>query len=256
MSEITTSHYAFPAPGQQTVHIDVDAEVLATQWFPARLRMTADARAAIRGLERECVGLGVRKSDTWWQSAAESRGSQSTVIRAPGLELTRQVASHIDRLLPADGVVTSDAGDFFLGCAPMISLHSERRYLGPTSGSMGYGVPAAVAAKLAEPQRSCVALCGDGGVMMSVQELETAVRYGLGVVVVVFNNDAYGSIVRHQNARFGGRSIGTALGNPPFDRLGDLFGARGRSVSTAEEFAGAFEEAVASDGVHVIEVRI
>lgn len=258
LSEVTTGRYSFPTSAQQTVHIDVDSRVLATQ-SPAQLRLTGDARLAIRGLIRECERASVRKSDAWWRSHRLAQEAARTVAAeepASPLELIRQVAAEMDHLLPADAVVTSDAGDFFLGCAPMIRFDSERRLLGPTSGTMGYGLPAAIAAKLAAPERVCVALCGDGGFMMAVQELETAVRYGLSVVVVVFNNNAYGSIARHQRARFKAHLVGTELGNPPFAQLAELFGARGHSVGAVDEFSLAFKEAIAADSVSLIEVRV
>ena len=259
LSEVTTRRYSFPTATQQTVHIDVDSKVLATQWSPAQLRLTGDARLAIRGLLRECERASVRKSDVWWHSHRSTQEAARTVAaeepESP-LGLIRQVAAEIDQLLPSDAVVTSDAGDFFLGCAPMIGFDSERRFLGPTSGTMGYGLPAAIAAKLAAPERVCVTLCGDGGFMMAVQELETAVRYGVNVVVIVFNNNAYGSIARHQGARFEGHSVGTELGNPPFAQLAELFGAHGHSVGAVEEFSLAFKEAIAADGVSLIEVQV
>lgn len=257
LSEITTSHYAFPTAGQRVVHVDVDAGILASHWYPGEVRMTADARLALRSLARECERSGLRRPDAWWR--AETTAGSTNGARADQCartDLTRQVAAEIDRLLPSDGVVTSDAGDFFLGCAPMISFHSDRRFLGPTSGTMGYGVPAAIAAKLAAPERTCVALCGDGGLMMSVQELETAVRYDIGIVVVVFNNDSYGSIVRHQRSRYAGHLVGTALSRTPFAQVAELFGARGRSVSSSDEFSAAFKEALGSDDVHLIEVPL
>lgn len=166
----------------------------------------------------------------------------------------QEVATTIDRLLPSDAVVTSDAGDFFLDCAPAINFSAQRRYLGPTSGTMGYGLPAAIAAKCAQPDSVCVALCGDGDLMMSIQELETTVRCNINVIVVVFNNFAYGSIVRHQKPRFEGNLVGTELGNPSFADIANLFGATGRSVATAEEFTEAFASALTSGGVELIEV--
>ena len=257
LAEITTGHYAFPAGDQRTVHIDVDPRILASQWAPAEIRLTADARLAIQSLLRACVHDGVQWTEQWWKGhQAQGTGAMQQEELPAALALTRQVAAQIDQLLPDDGVVTSDAGDFFLGCAPVIRFHGERRYLGATSGTMGYGLPAAIAAKLAAPDRTCVALCGDGGLMMSVQEIETAVRYGIPVVVVVFNNNAYGSIVRHQQARFDGRLVGTALGNPPFAELAQLFGARGSRVSTADEFTAVFKQAVGSDRVEIIEVLL
>jgi acetolactate synthase I/II/III large subunit len=257
LSELNSFRYAFPTAAQQHIHIDIDPRTLAAQSPPAQLSLVGDAGLAIRGLLRECERVGVRKEGGWWRSQRTARAESGPTPSAdPSVERIRAVAEQIDALLPDDAVVTTDAGDFFLGCAPAIEFNEGRRLLGPTSGSMGYGLPSAIAAKLASPRRVCVALCGDGGFMMSVQELETAVRYGVNVVVVVFNNKAYGSIVRHQKARFDSRLVGTELGNPPLAELAELFGARGHRVSAVDDFTEAFKEAVATDRVSLIEVLV
>ncbi|MGH3365591.1 MAG: thiamine pyrophosphate-dependent enzyme, partial [Nocardioidaceae bacterium] len=174
----------------------------------------------------------------------------------PGAATLVDVARRLDELLPDDAVVACDAGDFSGPFAVHLRLRGDRRFLGPTSGCMGYGLPAAIGAMTAQPDRSVVAICGDGGVMMAIQELETAVRYGLPVVVVVCNNNLHGSIARHQRARFGGRLVGTRLGSPAFADLARAFGAKGWSVSDADGFADAFKLALDSDVPTVIEVRM
>ncbi len=256
LSELTTQRYAFPAARQRVIHIDVDPSTLASQWSPtAATPVVADARHAIRALAAECRRRAVRGPGTWWRCHRDGQPARARAAKPGTFEhLVREVAARVDRVLPDDGVVTSDAGDFFLGCAPMISFHGQRRYLGPTSGTMGYGLPAAIAAKMADPDKACVALCGDGGLMMSVQELETAARYRAAVVTVVFNNNAYGSIVRHQTQRYGGALVGTELGNPRFDQLAELFGWEGHRVAGAEAFEDAFAQALVSDRPSVIEV--
>src|SRR4029077_2357876 len=116
------------------------------------------------------------------------------------------------------------------------------RRRGAPSGARGYGVPAAVAAKLVHPDRLVVGFCGDGGFMMTGQELATAMLEGIGPIILVFNNAMYGTIRMHQERRFPGRVVGTALQNPDFLALARAYGAFGASIARTEEFAPAFEE--------------
>src|SRR5690606_33243507 len=126
------------------------------------------------------------------------------------------MAQALDRVLPDDGIVTGDAGDFSGPYAVHLTFRGERRFLRPTSGAMAYGLPAAIGAQSLHPERTTVALCGDGGFMMALPELETAVRYQLPITVIVNNNRLYGSIARHQRQRIDGRLSGSELGNPDF----------------------------------------
>ena len=121
---------------------------------------------------------------------------------------------------------------------------------------MGYGVPAAVAAKLIHPDRLVVGFCGDGGFMMTGQEIATSMLEGIGPIILVFDNAMYGTIRMHQERRFPGRVVGTALKNPDFAALARAYGGVGVSVARTEEFAPAFEEAVASGRPAVIELRM
>src|SRR4029077_2201339 len=120
---------------------------------------------------------------------------------------------------------------------------------------MGYGVPAAVAAKLVHPGRIVVGFCGDGGFMMTGQELATAMLEGTGPIILVFNNAMYGTIRMHQERRFPGRIVGTALKNPDFLTLARAYGVFGASVTRTEEFAPAFEEAATRRSATIIELK-
>ncbi len=261
LPQVTTGGYAFPRADQQVVHIDIAHESLVNQPLPAGTAVIADARTALADLTD---GAQVRLGDearAWVRDrVTEYRrqlGADAVTRRSdPGAATLVDVARRLDELLPDDAVVTCDAGDFSGPFAVHLQLREDRRFLGPTSGCMGYGLPAAVGAKSTLPDRAVVALCGDGGLMMAVQELETAVRYGLPVVVVVCNNNLHGSIARHQRARFGGRLVGTRLGNPAFPDLARAFGADGRAVSDADGFADAWKVALDSEVPSVIEVRM
>lgn len=254
-AELNTFRYAIPTESQQVVHIDVEPRTLAALPAPATLGVVSDARLALTSLIASCEKSSVRSPTKWWQDlVARSGAARPHVPGAEPMALIEGIAEEIDALAPNDAVITTDAGDFFLGCAPVIRLVGRRRLLGPTSGTMGYGLPAAIAAKLQDPSRTVVALCGDGGFMMSVQELETAVRHNANVIVVVFNNKGYGSIVRHQKQRFDTRLVGTRLGGPPLAELAELFGVDGHVVSSRETFRSVFRAALVAERPTLIEV--
>lgn len=254
LSELTTLRYTVPAPGQDVVHVDIDAGTLARQPSRPALSLVADTAAALRAILRAWPG-GVRVPP-WWASEDEDGPEDGGGAPAgrPAPPSWNEVAAHLDRLLPDDAVLTSDAGDFFVPIARTVVLGGGRRYLGPTSGTMGYGLPAAVAAKLAAPHRTVVAVCGDGGFGMSLVELATAVRQEAQVIAVVFNDDAYGSIERHQRNHYDGRLTGSGLHNPAFDQLARAFGAFGARVREPGDFPALFARAIASGRPAVLEV--
>jgi acetolactate synthase-1/2/3 large subunit len=156
-------------------------------------------------------------------------------------------------VLPEEAVLTNDAGNF------SGFLHRHWRYnhpktqLAPANGAMGYGVPTAVAAKLAAPERIVVACCGDGGFLMSGQEIETAVRYGAQILVVVFRNGMHGTIAMHQ-AREVGRTAGIEIGEVDLASYARSLGAAGYPVRDPEDLAPALEEALASGSVALVDV--
>ena len=131
-----------------------------------------------------------------------------------------------------------------------------RTLLGPTSCSMGYGMPAAVAAKRLYPDRPVIALAGDGCFLMNGQELATAVHYGLNIVILVINNGIYGTIRMHQEREYPGRVSATNLTNPDFAKLAEAYGAYGEVVVRTEDFAPAFARAQRADGPALLELRI
>jgi acetolactate synthase I/II/III large subunit len=152
--------------------------------------------------------------------------------------------------------VTNGAGNYTLW------LHRFHRYarfktqLAPTSGAMGYGVPAAIAAKAVHPDRVVVSWNGDGCFLMYGQELATAVQYGLAVVFLVVNNGMYGTIRMHQERRYPGRVFGTDLRNPDFAAFARSFGAQGEVVEETAQFAPALERALAAKGPSLVELRV
>ena len=158
--------------------------------------------------------------------------------------------------LPADAILVMDAGNSSGWPQRFLSFRRPRTMLGPQSGAMAYGVPAAVAASIVHPGRLVVGFMGDGGFMMADQELATAVRYGARPILLVFNNGMYGTIRMHQEKGYPGRVIGTELTNPDFVALAKSFGAHGELVERTEDFMPAFERAVDSSRASVIEIRM
>ena len=170
-------------------------------------------------------------------------------------EITMErVMADLNDILPKDAIFTVDAGNFSGWIHRYRIYEAEDSFLGPTAGSMGYGVPSAIAAKLAHPERVVVGTCGDGGFLMTGQELATAVQYGVRVILLVVNNGALGTIRMHQERNYPGRVVGTDLHSPRFTGLATNYGAMGWRVRRAEEFRPAFEAALKADGPAVIEV--
>jgi acetolactate synthase-1/2/3 large subunit len=205
------------------------------------------------------AALSPVESPRWlrWREAARAEYEAGLVPTAAGgaLDLGKVMAWLRDRL-PDDAIMTSDAGNFSGWPNRFLQYRRPGRQLGPTSGAMGHGVPAAVAAKLVYPDRMVVGFCGDGGFMMTGQELATSMLEGVGPIILVFNNAMYGTIRMHQERRFPGRVIGTALKNPDFLGLAHAYGVFGASITRTVEFATAFEEAAARKGPGILELKM
>jgi acetolactate synthase-1/2/3 large subunit len=158
--------------------------------------------------------------------------------------------------LPADAIVTNGAGNFSVWAHRFYEFRRYPTQLAPTSGAMGYGVPAAVAAKMLFPERDVVAMAGDGDFLMTGQELATAVQHDAAIVVLVVNNGMYGTIRMHQERHYPGRVSGTDLVNPDFAALARAFGAYGVAVERTEDFAAAFDEALVCGRPALLELRV
>ncbi|MDF3011082.1 MAG: thiamine pyrophosphate-binding protein, partial [Burkholderiales bacterium] len=167
-----------------------------------------------------------------------------------------EVVRWLSDRLPEDTIVAGGAGNFAGWLHRHFRYKGFRTQLGPSNGSMGYGFPAAVAAKLVHPERPVLAVCGDGDFLMNGQELATAVQYGAAFVALVVNNGQYGTIRMHQEREYPGRVFGTGLRNPDFAAYARAFGGHGETVERTEDFAPAFERAAASGKPALIELRI
>jgi len=155
-----------------------------------------------------------------------------------------------------DAIVTNGAGNFSAWVHRFWRWREYPTQLAPTSGAMGYGLPAAVAAKALAPHRTVICFAGDGDFLMSGQELATAAQYNLPIVVLVVNNGMYGTIRMHQERHYPGRVVGTELANPDFAAYARAFGAHGETVTQTSEFAAALDRSLAASTSALIELQI
>lgn len=175
---------------------------------------------------------------------------------SPGDVNLGEIVAHLSRRLPSDAIITTGAGNYTAWVHRFFQFSTPRIQLGPISGAMGYGVPAAVAAKVVHPERTVVSFAGDGCFLMNGQELATAVQYGLSIIFIVVNNGMYGTIRMHQERHFPGRVHGTLLTNPNFADYARAFGAHGAMVERTADFAEAFEQALRAERPALIELKV
>ena len=245
LGESTTSGYSLvdiPVPQLPLVHAYPDPEELGRTYFPTLPIVSGmpELAAGLRALEPVD---GSRFAD-WTESARADflANRQPPPAAGDGVDMT-EVALELSRVLPDDAVITNGAGNYTVWIHRFYTYRDYRTQLAPTSGSMGYGLPAAIAAKLAAPEREVVCLAGDGCLMMVVGELATAAQEGAAIVVIVANNGMYGTIRMHQERSYPGRVSGTDLRNPDFVALAQAFGCQAELVERTEDFAGALARA-------------
>ncbi len=255
MGEMTTRGYtslAVPNPHQRIVHIHADANEIGRVFSP-ELGIAASPAAAARALA-ECRLDGAQ---TWAEWCAAARAEYVADIEPPAYAGELDLAKAFTRLretLPGDAIVTVDAGNHTGWPQRFLRFARPGRLIGATSGAMGYSVPAAVAAAIRYPKRMVISCVGDGGFMMSGQEIATAVQHGAKPIVFVFNNRMYGTIRMHQERDHPGRISGTDLTNPDFCAMAQAMGAHGEGVKTTADFIPAFERAVASGKAALVEL--
>ncbi|MDY0974063.1 thiamine pyrophosphate-binding protein [Massilia sp. CFBP9012] len=248
LGEMTTGGYTLldsPVPLQRLVHIHPDPEELGSV-YQAELMIAS-------GMPQACAMLAAMEpsdATAWQDSVAEAKSELAAWQAQPALlkegvplDLWQVVQDLMDQL-PHDAIITNGAGNYASWAHRFYRYGGMRTQLAPTNGAMGYAVPAGVAAKIVWPERAVVTFAGDGEFMMTGQELATAVQYGAGVVILVFNNNMFGTIRMHQERSYPGRVSGTGLHNPDFAALARAYGGHGEVVDRTEDFAPALQRAL------------
>jgi acetolactate synthase I/II/III large subunit len=257
LSEATTSGYTLveaPRPRQRLIHVHADPNELGRVFEPD-LAINAGPAHMAHALAR-AGGIDGSRWEAWRRDARRDyERNRESSVPAGALDLAAIVRG-LSETLPEDAVICNGAGNFAAWVHRFFQYKRFGTQLAPTSGAMGYGVPAAVSAKLRHPERTVVAFAGDGDFSMSAHELATAVQFGAPIVVVIVNNGMLGTIRMHQEREYPGRVIATELRNPDFVALARAYGAWSQRVETTAEFEPAFAEACAAGVPAVIELRV
>ncbi len=256
LGEITTGGFrllSIPCPKQTLVHIHSGAEELGRVY-----RAALAINSGMKAFAAAAAGLGpVRHGG---QSAVEEGHKNylawSDPPAIPGELQYGELLRWLRETIPADSIICNGAGNYTSWVHRFYRYRQRGNQLAPTSGSMGYGTPAAVAAKRMYPERTVIAFAGDGCFLMNGQELSTAVQYGINIIIIVVNNGMYGTVRMHQERRYPGRISGTGLGSTDFAALARAYGAYGEVVVKTGEFASAFERAQNAGRPALIELRL
>jgi acetolactate synthase-1/2/3 large subunit len=256
MSEMPSSGYTLidiPEPKQALVHVHPGAEELGRLYRPT-LAVNASPIAFVAALE----SLQPPHRAIAW--AAETRAARSAYeawsapVKNPGPVQLAEIVAWLRQRLPDDAILTNGAGNFAGWVHRFFRFRRYGTQLAPTSGTMGYGLPAAIAAKLRHPERIVVCIAGDGDFQMTGNEFQTAVQCGAAIVVIVVNNGIHGTIRMHQERDYPGRVIATDIASPDYVALALAHGGHGEKVERTDDFAPAFDRAVASGRPALVEV--
>ncbi len=257
LSEITTSGYTLltvPSPAQALVHVSADPDEIGRVYSPTLAVVASPDTFALALSRQPPLDPEARRVGTT-QAKAEYDDNLRHLAAPGGLDMGEVMAMLRDRL-PADAILTNGAGNFSVWAHRFYEFRQYRTQLAPTSGAMGYGVPAAVAAKIMFPETIVIAFAGDGDFLMTGQELATAVQHDAAIVILVVNNGMYGTIRMHQERHYPGRVSGTDLVNPDFAALARSYGAHGSVVERTEEFGAALDDALSCGRPALIELRV
>ncbi len=264
LNEATSYGYSMPRADLRWAHIDLEPG-RSKGLPPPEILVASDAKVFLRAANERLVGRAVLDAERVAARQANNEADRaawevSSVVDGdpwdgPGVHPGRTVTT-LRRVLPDDAILTTDAGNFAGWAGRGFRFRRPGTSLGSTSGAMGYGLPAAIVASLVHRDRAVVALVGDGGLGMTMAELETAVRIGARVVVVVFDNERYGTIRMWQEQRGSGVGVGTELGPVDFAAIARACGARGVRVDKDAEFEPALRAALASDRPTVIQLAL
>lgn len=251
--ENTTDGYellSVPIPQQKLIHVHISGAEVG-KIYQAEVGLVAGPNAFSKAL-RPVQGAW---ADWTAQGRAEYEASFDLPEQPPGVDM-RRVMAHLQANLAEDAILTNGAGNFAIWPNKVFRYGARQRLIAPQSGSMGYGLPAAIAAGVACPGRQVVCFAGDGDFQMTSQELATAVQAGVRPVVLILNNGIYGTIRAHQERRFPARVSGTTMVSPDFPALARAYGLHGEVVETAEDFPAAFDRACGAEKGAVLDLRV
>ena len=261
LNEIATFDYRIPRPRQAWAHVDLEPRSTPVAGLRrATLPLAADASAFLRAALEQ--SRRYRSPRPWPDALADDREAYLAASALPEEANGRttgvnpaHVVNVLQRILPASSILTTDAGNFGLWLARGFKFGRDHGFLGPTSGAMGYGLPAAIASSLVAPDRPVVALCGDGGFTMTMNEMETAVRTGARPVVIVFDNRRYGTIAMHQRKE-GRAETATELGPIDFAAVGRAAGAQAGRIARDAEFEPALRDALDAERPALLHLEV
>lgn len=257
LGEMTTSAYSLvksPSPDQKLIHIHPGAEELGSV-YRADIPVLSTLGAFAGRLADVEAPANIQWKD-WTRGARADLEAFSKPVETPGDVKMEKIVSYISDTVPDDTVITNGAGNYSGWIHRYFKFRGYKTQLANTAGAMGYGIPAAVAAKLAAPERTVVSFNGDGCFMMNGQELATAMQYDLPIIMLVVNNGMYGTIRMHQEREYPDRVSGTMLQNPDFAAYARSYGANGERVERTEDFPDVFAAALKSDKPTLIELKV
>jgi acetolactate synthase I/II/III large subunit len=256
LSEITTQDYSLFKKGQNVIQIDIEYQSMFKGSNPT-LPIVADAKEAITALLKSCrmkncekAKLFARKRRLAYENTLLPQSNNPQALKY------KNIIHLLEKHLPKDTIITNDAGNFAGWLHRYFKFSETNIYIGPTSGAMGYGLPAAIGAKVANEERTTVCLAGDGGFMMTAQELETASRYNIPIISIIFNNGMYGTIRMHQEKVYPDRVIATDLSETSFSRLASALNISNYIVHSEKDFEAALLQALENDTSTVIEIMM
>jgi len=253
LGETVTDGYsllAVPSPQQKLIHVHGASEELGKVYRP-----TIGIQAGPNAFAKALSPVQSRWAD--WRAAARRAYEEGFAApHQPSPVDMVSVSAHLREVLPEDSIVTNGAGNFTVWPNKFLKFGQNMRLLAPQSGSMGYGLPAAIAARIAEPDKRVICFAGDGDFQMTCQELATSVQAGAQPIVLILNNGIYGTIRAHQERNFPARVSGTTMVSPDFVALAKAYGFHAERVETTAQFPDALERAFASSSGAVLDLVI
>ena len=257
LEDVSTNGYTLfgiPLPEQRIIHVHADAGEIGRVMQPWR-GIVSGARAALERLAE----VPPPTQAAWATRTSALRQAYlewTTPPTVPGPLQVGEIITHLRERLPDDATISNGAGNFAIWPNRYFRYRNFGSMLAPASGSMGYAIPAAVAAKIAYPDRVVIAFTGDGDFLMTGQELATAARENAPIIVILVNNGMYGTIRMHQETHYPERVSATSLTNPDFVRLAEAYGAMGERITHTAQFADAFERALACGRSALLELAL